>query len=120
MKKIIFSLILSVLFCSVGFSATLNMSVGETVTINAGEPTVVTCGATSLPPQDCEKAISERGITFRDCKKVDSALNCFEKHWHFFKREYPSCSILDCVAACLGAYPMGKGMAEYCVQTCSN
>lgn len=118
MKRIFASLLLILSCMNIALASEVRLSVGESVEIRANETTRVTCESRPAPaPVECNAIDTEIATLYRGCKTKDSKINCFEKYWSSFKKDYPACSIAVCVATCFDSYGVDQ---PYCIGRCSN
>ena len=98
MKKIIILLTLSFLSTN-AFSGTVNLNLGEMVTISANTSTTVTCGGTGA---NCTTSIRNLMSKFQYCQSsgVNRIEECLMDIWPKFKKASPSC-IEDAYSTCL-------------------
>lgn len=98
MKKII--LLLTLTFLSTNaFSGTVNLNIGEMVTISANTPTTVTCGGAGT---NCTTALKNLDSKFDYCMSngTNRVEECLVDIWPKFKKTNPSC-VEDAYNTCL-------------------
>lgn len=96
MKNLI---IFSILFSLQAFSADLNLSSGETTTIQANTKVTVTCGGGSSG-SSCSEAVASFKYIVSSCMKTYDTVFCLNKHFPIFKSENPKC-VYNAIPACL-------------------
>ena len=110
-------LVLAILLVSFNvLGADLNLSGGESATIQANVSTRVTCGGTSTGSGDCSAAVAGFESIMSACETGYTALHCIDQNWPSFKANNPNClyaGIPDCLKACETGYT-----ALFCANKC--
>ena len=117
MKRSLALFVLTFVWINFAVASEIRLTVGDSVTINAGESVRVVCEQSAKPQLDCEKATAGIAMQWRKCIAKEPKMDCFEMTWSSFKTDYPNCSIVTCVAACFDSYGLDQ---EYCIKRCAN
>lgn len=109
-------LLLALTMASIAFAADLNLSSGESATIQANVKTRVTCDGEGQTPS-CQEPINGLKTLIEACKSNYTGSYCVDKYWPNFKKENPGCAtaaISICINYCKENYT-----GAYCADKCS-
>jgi len=100
MKTLITAFLFS--FAVAGQSATVNLNVGDVITLQPGSLTTVTCGGFE---SKCQVAIKNLQTRLAYCKKpVNTPVSyCIQEIWPTFKQQNPQCvdeAFQSCMSFC--------------------
>lgn len=117
MKRSLALFVLTFVWINFAVASEIRLTVGDSITVNANESVRVSCEQGKTPELDCEAETAGIAMQWRKCIQKEPKMDCFEKNWKTFKKDYPNCSIATCVVACFEAYGVDQ---EYCIKRCAN
>lgn len=87
--------------CTVS-GATINLKLGESITLQSNQKTTVTCGTSAV---DCNDAVKRFRQRFDLCLSTNSTEQCINTVWMDFKRANPACT---------------PEASDYCLEKCTD